>query len=251
MSIAIARYIFLDFFCSRSQPSVSHFVAAKSRSIFFVSFKELVALLSFPRDWVSWVLHIHPVRPVRGVIGSASLGSVMGSLLGGMIGGSLGWKWVFWIPALLSALATCVAAFSTSSFPLWKSHTKSNSVDWPGAVLISTGLLLLLIAISEGPEIGWKTPWVIALIVLSAVFIASFTIWQRYLEKGCSQVPLLRVSMFQNGEFSALFLLVGCFYGSFNSFLIFATDLWVSFQLQPLKSNLMFIFQLSGLPQAK
>lgn len=106
------------------------------------------------------------------IIGFASLGSVMGSLLGGIIGGCLGWKSVFWIPALLSALATCVAALSTSSFPLWKSHTNSNSVDWLGAVLISTGLLLLLIAISEGPEVGWKTSWVIVLIVLSAVFIA-------------------------------------------------------------------------------
>jgi hypothetical protein len=159
----------------------------------------------------------------------------MGSLLGGIIGGCLGWKWVFWILALLSALATCVAALSTSSFPLWKSHTNSNSVDWLGAVLISTGLLLLLIAISEGPEVGWKTYWVIVLIVLSAVFIAPFIVWQSHLEKGCSQVPLLRVSMFQRGQFSALFLVVGCFYGSFNGFLVFATDLWVSFQLKSIR----------------
>ncbi|KAJ6013713.1 Drug resistance protein [Penicillium herquei] len=158
------------------------------------------------------------------VIGVASLGSVSGNLVSGVIGDLLGWKWVFWIPAILSALATGAAALATSSFPI-KETRSEGGVDWLGALLISSSLLLFLVAFSEGSVVGWGTPWVPTLIAVAAILVCLFVFWQRFLEKGHAQVPLLKVSMFRRAKFSALFFLIGLVYGSFNSYLVFATEL--------------------------
>ncbi|KAF1815507.1 MFS general substrate transporter [Eremomyces bilateralis CBS 781.70] len=123
----------------------------------------------------------------------ASLGSILGNLAGGLVGGYLSWKWVFWI-------STIVGAFTTAL-----------DVDWLGAAIISTSLLLLLLALSQGNVIGWSTAWIPPLIVLAVILLIVFFFWQRRSERGSSRPPLLRVSMFKNVRFSALFIMVGCF----------------------------------------
>ncbi|KAJ5939017.1 Drug resistance protein [Penicillium verhagenii] len=158
------------------------------------------------------------------VIGVASLGSVSGNLVGGVIGDLLGWKWVFWIPAIISSMATGAAALSTSKFPIRKARSEVD-IDWLGALLISSSLLLFLVSFSEGSVVGWGTPWVPTLIAVAAILLCLFVFWQRCLEERYERVPLLKVSMFRRAKFSALFLLIGLVYGSFNSFLVFATEL--------------------------
>ncbi|CCF42000.1 drug resistance protein [Colletotrichum higginsianum] len=140
----------------------------------------------------------------------ASVGSVLGNIFGGVIGSLLSWEWVFWIPAILAAVATVLAYFG---------------VDWIGGVLVSSSLVLLLAAFTQANVIGWSTPWIPPLIVGSVLLLAAFCFWQHRLEKlnDRAKEPLVRVSMFRNLQFSALFVLVGCFYASFNSFLVFVT----------------------------
>lgn len=164
----------------------------------------------------------------------ASLGSVLGNLAGGVIGGFLSWKWVFWIPAVFAALTTFLA-FVTTSTPQIRvnaarptadfQESKAPYVDWLGGAMISSSLVLLLVAFTQANVVGWKTPWIPPLIVVSVLLILLFVYWQRRLEKDSERDPLIRVSMFKNIQFSALFIMVGCFYAAFNSFLVFATYL--------------------------
>lgn len=159
---------------------------------------------------------------------AASLGSILGNVAGGVIGGFLSWKWVFWIPAVPSVLVTIFAAVVIpTSLPSGHESEGSSKhfVDWTGAIMVSSSLLLLLVALAEGNVIGWKTPWIIALIIVSVLLTVLFVVWQRHLEKDAVRQPLIRVSMFKNLQFSAIFVIICCFYGAFNSFLIFATFL--------------------------
>ncbi|GJD04072.1 drug resistance protein [Colletotrichum higginsianum] len=161
----------------------------------------------------------------------ASVGSVLGNIFGGVIGSLLSWEWVFWIPAILAAVATVLAYFVTNTPHLRSSSAgaaaarSGKGVDWIGGVLVSSSLVLLLAAFTQANVIGWSTPWIPPLIVGSVLLLAAFCFWQHRLEKlnDRAKEPLVRVSMFRNLQFSALFVLVGCFYASFNSFLVFVT----------------------------
>lgn len=164
----------------------------------------------------------------------ASLGSVVGSLLGGFVGSTLGWKWVFWIPAVASAFTTAAGWFVTACHTTGTATqgtaeniegSKKPYVDWIGGGLISSSLTLLLVAITQGNVSGWSRPWILPLLVVSVLLLGGFVFYQRRLERDPDRLPLMRMSMFKKKQFSALFVLVGCFYASFNGFLVFVTYL--------------------------
>lgn len=170
---------------------------------------------------------------------AASLGSTPGNIAGGIIGSYLSWKWVFWIPAILASIVT-VLAFLLISPPrasmkirteptgdIWQSQARKRPfVDWFGGFLITSSLIALLVALSQGNVVGWSKPWIGTLIGVFVVLLLLFGFWQARLENDTTErQPLLRISMFNNLEFSALFVTVSCFYAAFNSFLIFATFL--------------------------
>jgi len=120
-----------------------------------------------------------------------------------------------------------------------------NSVDWLGGALITIGLFALLFALTEGNIVGWSTPWIPVLIVVSAILVALFVLWQRHLERNLHAgglPPLLKVSLFKSGRFSAAMLIMALFFSSFNGFLVYATYYFQDFQgLSPLQTTLRFI----------
>ncbi|KAM4059804.1 major facilitator superfamily protein [Hirsutella rhossiliensis] len=127
------------------------------------------------------------------------------------------------------------------------------SIDWIGAGLITTGLVALMFALTEGSAAGWSTPWVPATIAASLLVIAGFVLWQRHLERLdrrggrrrhrlLGPPPLMKVSMFGNARFSAVMVIMGLFFASFNSFLVYATYFFQDFQgLSPLQTMLRFV----------
>jgi MFS family permease len=158
---------------------------------------------------------------------ASSLGSIIGNVAGGVVGGYLSWKWVFWITSIISGTVTMAAYILTrhKSFTQLPQGSTDTYVDWLGGVIISSSLILLLVALSEANVIGWKVPWIPVLLVLSVLLGAAFVFWQLRLEKHACRQPLLRPAMFRNMQFSASFTLIGLFYAAFNGFLIFSTFL--------------------------
>lgn len=158
---------------------------------------------------------------------ASSLGSVMGNIIGGLTGSFLTWKWVFWITAIVAA-CVMIAGFClipASQAGLKPPGEKKPSLDWFGSLLISTGLILLLFVLSEGNTIGWRTPWISVLIVVSIALVILFLFWQRRLETRGTRPPLVRMSMFTSVQFSASFVVIMFFFASYNSYLVFATFL--------------------------
>jgi predicted MFS family arabinose efflux permease len=115
-------------------------------------------------------------------------------------------------------------------------------VDWPGGFLITTGLLALLFALTEGNVVGWRTPWISVLIVVSLILLAVFFAWQWYQENHTTRRPLMKASIFKNGRFCAGLVIMALFFASFNNFLVFATYFYQDYQgLDPLQTTLRFI----------
>lgn len=117
-----------------------------------------------------------------------------------------------------------------------------NTVDWIGGTVITVALIILLFALSEGNVVGWSTPWVPALIVVSLLLVAVFGFWQHYLEKKTQKRPLMKLSIFKNGKFTAANVLMALFFSSFNNYLIFATYWFQDFQgLSVIQTTLRFL----------
>lgn len=162
--------------------------------------------------------------------GSTSLGSVLGNIAGGAIGGLLSWRWCFWIPAAMAAAVALSAYALYPSQPSSLNHQSDDSnddknpkpVDYTGGVLIFISLALFQVGLSQGNVDGWANLHVTGLVGASIVVGYTFVMLQLRME-GADQHPLVRLSMFNNTGFSAVFALTACFFGSFNGFLVFAS----------------------------
>ncbi|POS69649.1 hypothetical protein DHEL01_v211952 [Diaporthe helianthi] len=157
----------------------------------------------------------------------APLGSVIGNIAGGFIASFVSWKWVFGTMAMLAGLVTLAAIFV---IPVPKeSHRQENAslrgtVDWLGAFLVTASLICLLFSLTQGNVVGWTTPWVPSLVVLSLLLMVFFVLWQHYLENKTTRTPLMKLSVFATDRrFGIALLTNGLFNASFNGYLIFTT----------------------------
>ncbi|KAK4126631.1 MFS general substrate transporter [Parathielavia appendiculata] len=174
----------------------------------------------------------------------APLGAVIGNLVGGIVAQYASWKWVFVVIALAAFAISAAAIFviPPPRDPLREDGTPRPSIDWLGAVLVTVGLLALLFALTEGNVVGWNTPWVGVLIVVSLILIALFVFWQSHLEKTGKLAPIMKVSNFRNPQFSAAMAIMAVFFSAFNGFLVFATYFYQDYQgHDPLQTTLRFM----------
>ena len=147
---------------------------------------------------------------------------------GGVISQYANWKVVFFVIAGSAFVIGVTAIFIIPKEPPRSESSadapRASGVDWIGAFLFTSGTLLLLISLSEGASRGWKTPFVIAILIVSVSFISIFIYWQHHLETS-SQEPLMRISTFRNGRFSGAMFIVFFFSAGFTNFLVYSTYL--------------------------
>jgi EmrB/QacA subfamily drug resistance transporter len=125
-----------------------------------------------------------------GVWGAASgSGGAAGVLLGGVLTSSFGWSWIFFVNipvgALLFALAPVLVRESRAAL----AH---RHFDTTGAVSITSGLMLLVYAMTRAAQHGWATGETIGLLAASAALIAAFVVIEFR-----SKAPLLPMRIFR------------------------------------------------------
>jgi EmrB/QacA subfamily drug resistance transporter len=103
----------------------------------------------------------------------AGVGSAAGVFLGGVISDGPGWRWVFFVnlPVCLLALRATLALI-----PVERGRAKLRSFDAPGAVLATAGMLLLVYAIVEAPDVGWGAPRTVLELGGAAAILAAFAV---------------------------------------------------------------------------
>ncbi|MCL3817247.1 MFS transporter [Aeromicrobium wangtongii] len=101
---------------------------------------------------------------------SAAFG--IGIVLAGPIVEVLGYTWLFWLPAIATALAALATVLFIPESPV---RTPGRISVLP-AVLLSGWLVALLLAISEGNDRGWTSPTILGLFA-AAVVLAVTWIW--------------------------------------------------------------------------
>jgi len=125
-----------------------------------------------------------------GIWGAASgSGGAAGVLLGGALTSAFSWSWIFFInvPAGIAVLALTPFLLSES-----KAELKHRNFDVAGAISITSGLMLLVYALTRAAQHGWGTPTTIALLAGSAALILTFVAIEAR-----SKAPLLPLSIFR------------------------------------------------------
>src|SRR5258706_13772947 len=93
----------------------------------------------------------------------ATGGAAVGLLLGGVLTQYLGWRWNFFINVPVGIVIT----IAISRFvPLHEKEAMHNDLDLPGAVLVTSSLLLLVYVISQASVWGIFSIWTVSLSLL-------------------------------------------------------------------------------------
>ncbi len=113
----------------------------------------------FPREKVGVAIGL-----VSAVFG---IGGGFGIVLSGVIVDHVSWRWLFIVGTVgIGAALVLVQRFIPES-PI---KTPSR-VDYPGAFLLSGGLISMLVALTEGENWGWTSSRILGLAVAAAVFL--------------------------------------------------------------------------------
>jgi MFS family permease len=131
-----------------------------------------------------------PAEKVAGAVGIlaalTAVGGSLGIVLAGPIVDALGWRWLFWLPGILTVLAAVGAVLYVP-----QSLARSRgTISWMPAILLSAWLVLLLVPLSEASVWGWGSPKVIGLLAGAVVFAAAW-VWSELR----SATPLIDMKM--------------------------------------------------------
>ena len=108
-----------------------------------------------------------------GVVSSVfAIGGGLGLVLSGVIIDNLSWRWLF----IIGAAGVGVAAVLVHRFVPESPIKTESKVDFPGAALLSIGLVAFLLALTEGEGWGWASGRIIGLFVVAAAALAAWTV---------------------------------------------------------------------------
>src|SRR5438876_3354154 len=131
-----------------------------------------------------------------GIYGAASgSGAAVGVLLGGVLTSYLSWSWIFFIniPVGVAAIALAPWLLRESRADLAHRH-----FDVGGAVSVTSGLMLLVYALTRATTDGWGSGTTLALLAGSAALVLGF-VWIELR----SRSPLLPLRIFRLRTLSA------------------------------------------------
>jgi MFS family permease len=114
-----------------------------------------------------------PERIASGIGFLASLigaASGFGIVIAGLVIQYSSYQLIFWLPLLAVIPAIVMAKFYIPASP----EQEGGSINWSSAFLMSTGLSLVLIAITEAVSWGWGSPKTIGLIAVGLLFVAAW-----------------------------------------------------------------------------
>lgn len=178
-----------------------------------------------------------PPREIGTAMGIYGLGVVFapaaGPSLGGWLVEHLDWRWIFFINGPVCIAGAIAAAFVLKEFPI----PARRSFDFWGFVTIATGLAVLLLALTKGPDWGWTSYSILILLTVGVLSLALFTVIELEVDQ-----PLLDVRLFLVWPFTnSLILLVTLFVGLFAVLFYIPQFLQAGQNVQPFDAGLILL----------
>ncbi|KUJ14948.1 MFS general substrate transporter [Mollisia scopiformis] len=131
----------------------------------------------------------------------APVGGTIGVLLIAVFIEWVQWRWFFFTIAILGGVLFGALWFV---LPPENAVDKEGSVDWLGAFIGLTSLILFNFVWNQAPAVGWHTSYEIALLPVSIIGFICFAIWEHRFAKS----PIMPLDIWTAPSFLALVLVV-------------------------------------------
>ena len=169
-----------------------------------------------------------------GVFGSvAAGGGAVGLLLGGVLTEYFSWRWTLYVNLVFAAVAVVGAlVYIRSSRPAARPR-----MDWPGTVLASAGLFLIVFGFSHAETAGWTAVLTIGSLAVGLLLLVAFVLAERRVSH-----PLLPLRVILDRTRGGAYVAVGL-----AGISIFGVFLFLTYYLQvvkgysPLTTGLLFL----------
>jgi EmrB/QacA subfamily drug resistance transporter len=164
----------------------------------------------------------------------ASAGGSIGLLLGGVITDSINWHWIFFINVPIGIATALLARRLVAARP---GIGVSAGADIPGAVLMTSGLMLGVYAILQVSEKGWGSSEVLGLSAVSLALLTAFVLRQARIAN-----PLMPLRLFRSRNLTgANLVLILLVVGMFGMFFLGALYMQRILHYSPLEVGLAFL----------
>jgi EmrB/QacA subfamily drug resistance transporter len=135
--------------------------------------------------------------------GLGAAGGTVGLIAGGVITRYLGWQYIFYLNVPIGALTL---ALVPRIVPDSRIVGTGRRFDLPGAITGTTGLVLLVEAISQAPQYGWGATRTIELLATSAAMLVTFLIIETRTEDPLLPLSIIRLGTVAGANVAGLLL---------------------------------------------
>jgi len=178
------------------------------------------------------------------------VGFSVGLVLGGLFVENIGWRWGYYIGAILTFMVFIISIFGipvdakspAQSFTTIFKRLRSE-IDWIGCALISAslGLFSYILSILAGGTSSYIAPAPITLTVIAALLIPVF-VWYTRRQERLGLKVIIPPSLWSNVVFTSLCITVFFIWGIFNAVQFFLTLYFQSVQNLPaIQTSLRFL----------
>lgn len=148
-----------------------------------------------------------------------TFGPILGPTLGGYLTDSISWRAIFYINLPLGIIGVILAVIVMAAN---LSDRRRRRFDILGLLTMATGVVALLVALSQGHREGWSSQYIVWLFIISGLSLGLFVLIELLVHD-----PLVNLRLYRNPTYS-MATVVGIFLG----FALFGSNLLLPLFLQ-------------------
>jgi EmrB/QacA subfamily drug resistance transporter len=138
--------------------------------------------------------------------GMSAITAAAGPVIGGWLIEHASWRWAFFLNLPLAAVTLAITFWHT---PESRAEIRTRRLDWPGALLGTAGLGLIVFALLESSGHGWRSGRVAGAMAAGLAALASFVVVESRSAAPILPLELFRVRNFTGANLLTLFLYAG------------------------------------------